>query len=231
MSQKLNGTICTHLSHFITHFKLYYWLKKYQNKAIRVYYTNEHESKKSTSSPTFIYLKGHNPPYHTRQCLSYIKGKYSPSIYEKATKWFYDYIISQLPYVFPQVAYRPTSGPCHKYVFLSEVSYAGEEHGGRRLLLEKIRANCLVLAHYYCNYIVSLFFTASNLVANAARHYLLTWGLATQTIESCSHPPMLIAGEMMQLIYAIPVFCMSFWFHSIAICLSERYGLWRGLQH
>ena len=75
MSQKLNGTICTHLSHFITHFKLYYWLKKYQNKAIRVHYTNERESKNSTSSPTFIYLKGHNPPYHTRPCLSYIKGK------------------------------------------------------------------------------------------------------------------------------------------------------------
>ena len=75
MSQKLNWTICTHLSYFITHFKLYYWLKKYKNKAIRVYYTNERESKKSTSSPTFIYLKGHNPPYHTRPCLSYIKGK------------------------------------------------------------------------------------------------------------------------------------------------------------
>ena len=50
-------------------------LKKYQNKAIRVYYTNERESKKSTSSPTFIYLTGHNPPYHTRPRLSYIKGK------------------------------------------------------------------------------------------------------------------------------------------------------------
>ena len=41
----------------------------YQNKAIRVYYTNERESKKTTSSPTFIYLKGHNPPYHNHILL------------------------------------------------------------------------------------------------------------------------------------------------------------------
>ena len=92
MSQKLNWTICTHLSYFITHFKLYYWLKKYQNKAIRVLKTNERESKKSTSSPTFIYLKGHNPPYHTRPCLSYIKGKIL-SIYiwksHKMILWLY----------------------------------------------------------------------------------------------------------------------------------------------
>ena len=75
MWQKLRWKICTHLSYFITRFELYYWLKKVSkqgNSCLLYKWAWEQENYKRAY--VYIYLKGHNP-YHTRPCLSYIKGK------------------------------------------------------------------------------------------------------------------------------------------------------------
>ena len=48
-------------------------------------YANQPKTSKSTSSPSYISIKGHNP-YHTRPLVYYIKGKILWSIYAISSK-------------------------------------------------------------------------------------------------------------------------------------------------
>ena len=65
-------------------------------------YANEPKTSKSTSSPSYISIKGHNP-YHTRPLVYYIKGKILWSIYAiSAKKELCENYLPSFPHYLPQ---------------------------------------------------------------------------------------------------------------------------------